>query len=104
MSSGAAKSGKPCERLTAPCLSASRVISRITDSVNELAFRETRFFEVEEVDISYHFSASMEGSQYHLAVAGGCGASRSINEPRCAPVRYGEVVLTPLNRRPLCFE
>src|ERR1051325_5807855 len=41
MSSGAEKSGKPCDRLTAPCFSASRVISRITDSVNELALRDT---------------------------------------------------------------
>ena len=42
MSSGAAKSGKPCERLTAPYFIASRVISRMTDSVNWLALRETR--------------------------------------------------------------
>src|SRR5689334_3997630 len=41
MSSGAAKSGKPCDRLTAPYFSASRVISRITDSVNRLALRDT---------------------------------------------------------------
>src|SRR2546421_5513473 len=41
-SSGAAKSGKPCERLTAPYFIASRVISRMTDSVNWLALRETR--------------------------------------------------------------
>src|SRR5258708_39098775 len=41
-SSGAAKSGNPCERLTAPYFIASRVISRITDSVNWLALRETR--------------------------------------------------------------
>src|SRR2546430_15786201 len=42
MSSGAAKSGKPCDRLTAPYFIASRVISRMTDSVNRLALRETR--------------------------------------------------------------
>src|SRR5215212_4009177 len=41
MSAGAGKSGKPCERLTAPCFRASRVISRMTDSVNRLAFSET---------------------------------------------------------------
>src|SRR5918998_189294 len=41
-SSGAGKSGKPCERLTAPCFKASRVISRMTDSVKRLAFCETR--------------------------------------------------------------
>src|SRR2546423_15669627 len=42
MSSGAAKSGKPCERFTAPYFIASRVISRMTDSVKRLALRETR--------------------------------------------------------------
>src|SRR5438067_13703125 len=41
-SSGAAKSGNPCDRLTAPYFIASRVISRMTDSVNWLALRETR--------------------------------------------------------------
>src|SRR5437868_13311699 len=44
MSGGAEKSGKPCDRFTAPCFSASRVISRITDSVNKLAFRDTYLF------------------------------------------------------------
>src|SRR5258708_13659425 len=43
ISSGAAKSGKPCDRFTAPYFMASRVISRITDSVNWVALRETRF-------------------------------------------------------------
>ena len=38
---GAAKSGKPCARLTASCFSARRVISRITDSVNCSAFAES---------------------------------------------------------------
>src|SRR5215813_12703385 len=42
MSSGAGKSGKPCERFTAPYFIASRVISRMTDSVNCEALRETR--------------------------------------------------------------
>src|SRR2546430_365572 len=42
ISSGAAKSGNPCDRLTAPYFIASRVISRMTDSVNWLALRETR--------------------------------------------------------------
>ena len=37
ISDGAGKSGKPCERLTAPCCCASRVISRMTDSVNRSA-------------------------------------------------------------------
>src|SRR5215470_2659577 len=41
-SSGAAKSGKPCERLTAPWSWARRVISRITDSVKRPALSEAR--------------------------------------------------------------
>src|SRR5215469_4674162 len=41
ISSGAAKSGKPCERFTAPCFIARRVISRMTDSVNCSAFAES---------------------------------------------------------------
>src|SRR6266498_765756 len=35
---GAGKSGNPCERFTPPWRSLSRVISRITDSVNCVAF------------------------------------------------------------------
>src|SRR5215471_18275099 len=41
ISSGAAKSGKPWERLTALCLIAKRVISRMTDSVNCSALAES---------------------------------------------------------------
>src|SRR5260370_22141535 len=41
ISSGAAKSGNPWDRLTAPCFNASRVISRVTDSVNCSAFAES---------------------------------------------------------------
>ena len=37
---GAGKSGKPCDRLTALCFCASRVISRITLSENDEAFCE----------------------------------------------------------------
>src|SRR5262249_16627517 len=40
MSPGAAKSGKPCDRFTASYFIASRVISRITDSVNCSALAE----------------------------------------------------------------
>src|SRR3712207_885941 len=43
-SAGAGKSGKPCERLTAPWRMASRVISRMTDSVKRAAFCDTRLF------------------------------------------------------------
>src|ERR1700674_2395926 len=41
ISSGAAKSGNPWDRLTAPCFKARRVISRMTDSVNCSAFAES---------------------------------------------------------------
>src|ERR1700686_4351756 len=41
ISAGAAKSGKPWERLTALCFMARRVISRMTDSVNCSAFAES---------------------------------------------------------------
>src|SRR5882762_3014036 len=41
ISSGAAKSGNPWDRLTAPCCKAKRVISRMTDSVNCSAFAES---------------------------------------------------------------
>src|SRR5277367_89684 len=41
ISAGAAKSGKPCDRLTALCFCASRVISRMTDSVNCSALAES---------------------------------------------------------------
>src|SRR4029453_18899565 len=42
IAAGAAKSGYPCERLMAPCFAASRVISRMTLSVNCLAFSATK--------------------------------------------------------------
>src|ERR1700722_17088465 len=41
MSAGAGKSGKPCERFTALWRIASRVISRITDSVKRSALEES---------------------------------------------------------------
>src|SRR5437762_10798107 len=72
MSSGAAKSGKPCERLTAPYFIASRVISRITDSVNRPAFRETRRViegagDVIELATDLHGSAQIKtGRLFHL--------------------------------------
>ena len=46
ISSGAAKSGKPCDRLIAPCSLDNRVISRMTDSVNDDALREGRIFDI----------------------------------------------------------
>src|SRR6185436_13750461 len=62
MSAGAAKSGNPCDRLTAPCFNASRVISRITDSVNELAFFETRrLVETEGVVIGGRYALTAIG-------------------------------------------
>src|SRR5690348_17880923 len=65
MSSGAEKSGKPCDRLTAPYFSASRVISRITDSVNELALRDTwRLFEVVGVVIGFEPQSNILAADY----------------------------------------
>src|SRR5688500_8725237 len=45
MSSGAGQSGNPCPRFTAPYFAASRLISRMTDSVNDAALCEIRCFE-----------------------------------------------------------
>ena len=42
IASGAGKSGNPCDRLTAPYWCDSRVISRMTDSVNRAAFEDVR--------------------------------------------------------------
>ena len=43
---GAGKSGNPCARFTALCWNASRVISRITDSVNCVAFFDPVSFDM----------------------------------------------------------
>src|SRR5262245_58911764 len=52
ISSGAAKSGKPCDKLTALCFIASRVISRITDSVNCWALDEIMRREISAIEDS----------------------------------------------------
>src|SRR6266536_601311 len=53
-SSGASKSGKPWARLTAPCSSASRVISRMTDSVNRSVRRApTNLLETASLRVSF---------------------------------------------------
>src|SRR6476619_2242275 len=71
MSSGAAKSGKPCERFTAPCFNASRVISRITDSVKRFAFFETRWC-LETIGVVMTvFAANSLCSLYVLLCLGG---------------------------------
>src|SRR5262245_47850515 len=46
MAAGAGKSGKPCDRLTPPYRWLSRVISRMTDSVNCVAFFEPVSFDI----------------------------------------------------------
>src|SRR5438045_519196 len=46
MCSGAAQSGKPWPRFTAPYFTASRLISRMTDSVNDAALVDIRLFEI----------------------------------------------------------
>src|SRR5476649_421048 len=49
IAAGAGKSGKPCDRLTPPYIWFRRVISRMTDSVNCVAF-----FEPVSLDINNH--------------------------------------------------
>src|SRR6185503_8589777 len=64
-----AKSGKPCERFTAPCLSASRVISRITDSVKRLALRDTcRLLELAGVVITFLSQSSATACKLTVCV------------------------------------
>src|SRR5688572_22427848 len=46
MSAGAGQSGKPWPRFTAPYFAASRLISRMTDSVKLADFREMRFLDI----------------------------------------------------------
>src|SRR4029077_18458860 len=46
IAAGAGKSGNPCDRLTPPWRSLSRVISRMTDSVNCVAFLEPVSFDM----------------------------------------------------------
>src|SRR3954469_5400366 len=46
MACGAGKSGNPCDRFTPPCSWLKRVISRITDSVNCVAFFEPVSFDM----------------------------------------------------------
>src|SRR6185369_5119216 len=46
IAAGAGKSGKPCDRLTPPYKSLSRVISRMTDSVNWVAFFDPVSFDM----------------------------------------------------------
>src|SRR6185369_900555 len=56
ISSGALKSGNPCARLTALCSMASRLISRITDSV-KFAVRSLRNRSRESMTISREYSS-----------------------------------------------
>src|SRR6266511_3900983 len=58
-SGGGSKSGKPWARLMAPCSSARRVISRITDSVNRDTRAEVR---TEEVAPAGELAETVEGS------------------------------------------
>src|SRR5207237_162394 len=46
ITAGAGKSGNPCDRLTPPWRSLSRVISRMTDSVNCVAFLDPVSFDM----------------------------------------------------------
>src|SRR5258708_23089880 len=63
ISSGTAKSGKPCERLTAPCFKARRVISRITDSVNCSAVAESMRREICAIETSEEVIAPSQSDE-----------------------------------------
>src|SRR5260370_40696537 len=69
ISSGAAKSGKPCERLTAPCFKARRVISRMTDSVNCSAFAESMRREICAIETSEAVIAPSQNDEMVSMVA-----------------------------------
>src|SRR5881394_3292784 len=72
ISSGAAKSGNPWDRFTAPCFKARRIISRITDSVNCSAFAESMRREIFAIEKS---EAVIAPSQNHEIVALGAPAA-----------------------------
>src|SRR5258707_11149492 len=69
ISSGAAKSGNPCDRLTALCFSARRVISRITDSVNCSAFAESMRREICAMERSGAVIAPSQNTQFIVVAA-----------------------------------
>src|SRR5215471_6927454 len=69
---GAAKSGNPCDRLTALCASLSRVISRMTDSVNCRAFLDPVTLDIDVLKRSSAFRLCSAGLQ-----ACGRGVGRS---------------------------
>jgi len=51
----------------------------------------------QDTKITTQTQRTLGSSQYHLAVAGGYGVSRSIANTSSAPTRYREVVLTASN-------
>src|SRR5260370_40759157 len=69
ISSGGAKSGKPCERLTAACFKARRVISRMTDSVNCSAFAESMRREICAIETSEAVIAPSQNDEMVSMVA-----------------------------------
>lgn len=78
-SAGAAKSGKPCDRLIAPWAFDSLVISRMTDSENERARAEGRTLDIE---------ARIAGDASRpRASCRGCAAAR--RDPSCRRGRRG---------------
>src|SRR3981189_3458672 len=69
ISSGAAKSGNPWDRLTAPCFKARRVISRMTDSVNCSAFAESMRREICAIERSGAVISPSQNDEIVSAVA-----------------------------------
>src|SRR6267378_3196722 len=66
ISSGAAKSGNPWDRLTAPCFKAKRVISRMTDSVNCSAFAESMRREICAIERSGAVISPSQNDENHV--------------------------------------
>src|SRR3954469_14964730 len=82
ISIGHAKSGKPWARLTAPCSSARRVISRMTDSVKLAALLDTRATRTEVVVMCASCTCATRDSMVY---------ARSVTCPRCgAETRPGQ--------------
>src|ERR1700692_1750492 len=90
ISAGAAKSGKPCDRLTAWCSSARRVISRMTDSVNCSALadnmRRASSPDVLVADLSPSlFSCLIQFAGFGAFFNPGATGSRSDRRTLCRP-------------------
>src|SRR5687768_2657065 len=98
---GAPKSGNPCDRFTPPYCWLSRVISRITDSVNCVALREPRSLDMRirlPVSLFVEPSIILRRSQDALHVVLRLGIGNVIDE-LLAVGEAGPLGHPPLHRR-----